>query len=106
MGVPGKARLPTYNPPQRQSIIQQAHTAQVYTSAMYSSPEMHVMGKPMWMWLLWAGYVGYTPSTNTTEIATLVAELDALTAEKSDEWAAFVTAQRIQGRKIWDTEAT
>lgn len=64
-----------------------------------------VLGRPVWVWLLWAGHVGYAPNRSAHSVHDMVIELDKLIAEKPDEWAAFVAVQRIHGRDIWGTEA-
>lgn len=78
--------------------------AKIKTPSMSSEPLW--AGRPIWMWIAWAGFIGYVPSANTKGIGDMAVELDKLTAEHSEKWAAFVAAQRINGGDIWDTGPT
>ena len=73
-------------------------------NAHWSEPRY--MGKPVWVWLLWAGYVNYCAGPGEVDMDAVVTALDQIAKSQPDKWEAFAAAQRVQGRNLWDTEVT
>lgn len=65
-----------------------------------------ILWHPIWVWLLWAGFINYSTTESTKDLIGMIHELDSHRLDMPDEWAAFVAVQRIQGRDLWDTAAT
>lgn len=84
-----------------QATSYSAMVAQISAASVSSrSPDtatFTVFGRSIDEWILWAGFIGFTPGS-MPEGYDLLLELECLRRNRPDEWAAFIAAQRIQGR--------